>query len=653
MRTVHFTYTNSLDLEIKLNSIQSQQVLVQIFSGVLEKKTVVHIVKKIRSLLPQSVIIGATTDGEICNARLQEKSVTISVTEFAKSTIIPFSSSLDTDAYQKGKEFGKRFHNAQCMILFASSPGIAIEDFFEGFAQEAKGIPVAGGVAGDNATFQGGYVFDAKQIVENGIVGVALISSTLSVVLNHKFGWVPFGRDFTITTAHSNRVYTIEHTKAIDFFKKYLGKDIISNIPSSSVEIPLLFFRPQGVVARVVLASYEDGSIALSGKVQEGERAYFGIGDIENIFQESHHLAITKDVETIFVYCCMARKHLLGKDVEMEFAPLNKIAPVSGFCTYGEFFSDTKPRVLNESCIFLGLKEGELHDVTAPSQPPQTRKYTKMLKAMIHLTNTMAQELRDFNKDLKERIENEVEKSRKKDVLLIQQSKLAQMGEMISMIAHQWRQPLNAISLEAMNLTLKAQLQDITQEDIVTSSTFIQNQCQKMSQTIETFINFAKGEKKKRYFFIQDSLESIIEIAKAQLQNRGITLQLHIQKDIPQVYGYKNLLEQVLQILLANARDAFEERKIDNPVLDIHALRKNECIVLEVCDNAGGIASEVAEKIFNPYFTTKEPGKGTGLGLYIAKKIIQEEFRGEIVYSKKKQKSIFTISFPLKDKKCK
>jgi len=154
----------------------------------------------------------------------------------------------------------------------------------------------------------------------------------------------------------------------------------------------------------------------------------------------------------------------------------------------------------------------------------------------------------------------------KKDHLFLQQSKLAQMGEMIGMIAHQWRQPLNAISAEAINLSIMSELGELKDEELQRSCDFIQKQCQKMSETINSFMDFIKQEKHKKEFVVQNVVKDTISILEAQFKNRNISLEIEeLHKEEIKLLGYKNLLEQVLLTIFSNARDAFEERKIDKP----------------------------------------------------------------------------------------
>ncbi len=237
--------------------------------------------------------------------------------------------------------------------------------------------------------------------------------------------------------------------------------------------------------------------------------------------------------------------------------------------------------------------------------------------------------------------------SKQKDMVMFQQSKMAQMGEMISMIAHQWRQPINAISASSIRLSLSNTLEQLTSSDIEKHVEFVQNQCQKMSQIIDSFMNYSNNQQEKKNFDICDAVDTVYDFIEVQYKAHNIKVirEKNYLDDI--VFGKKDMLEQVLLNLLSNSRDALESNDKDEEkyIKIIHKSAKE--IIVE--DNAGGIDDSVIEKLFLPYFTTKEQGKGTGLGLYMSRKIMLEHFNGDLKYTKDENKSIFTITIGDRD----
>jgi len=248
-----------------------------------------------------------------------------------------------------------------------------------------------------------------------------------------------------------------------------------------------------------------------------------------------------------------------------------------------------------------------------------------------------------YSKNLKTQVQAQLKDLRVKDEQLLQQSKLAQMGDMISMIAHQWRQPLNAISASSINISLSSTMGMLEDSKLQEDSIFIQNQCQKMSSTIDTFMNFVKPSKDSTLFYFKNTIESILNIMGIQLANHNIEIIIESKDDNLSVVGHEDLLEQVIINLLSNARDAFEDIEVKKRFIKIIIDLQNGVPVVIIEDNAGGVPKEIADKIFNPYFTTKEQGKGTGLGLYMSKDIMQKSFNGDLKLDILESGSRFTL----------
>ena len=215
-----------------------------------------------------------------------------------------------------------------------------------------------------------------------------------------------------------------------------------------------------------------------------------------------------------------------------------------------------------------------------------------------------------------------------KDDLLIQQAKLAQMGEMLNMIAHQWRQPLHVLSTTAIELDLKSQMGILKKEDIKKIASSIEYMTQNMSQTIDDFINFTKPKSSKEAVKFKTLVDEILKIIGVQLQNHDIEIELDIEEDLT-LHTYKKELEHVIINILSNAREAFDAQDIIKKIT-LSIWKKDGVCEIKIKDNAGGIDEEVIERIFEPYFTTKETDKGTGLGLYMSKKIVEEHLCGAI-----------------------
>ncbi len=203
--------------------------------------------------------------------------------------------------------------------------------------------------------------------------------------------------------------------------------------------------------------------------------------------------------------------------------------------------------------------------------------------------------------------------------LLLQQSRLASMGEMISIIAHQWRQPLNFLSYSFMHIKNNCK----NDEEAILTIKDASEQLQYMSQTIENFRNFYNPSKNRGSFSIEESCNNILKIVKPTLTPLRVKIELTVEEDF-EIVANSNEFEQVLLNLINNAKDASIERKIKDATIEI-LVQKNS---VTVCDNAGGIDKEHQKKIFEPYFSTKS--NSDGIGLYIAKTIIETEMKGKL-----------------------
>jgi len=215
--------------------------------------------------------------------------------------------------------------------------------------------------------------------------------------------------------------------------------------------------------------------------------------------------------------------------------------------------------------------------------------------------------------------------------LLLQQSRLASMGEMISTIAHQWRQPLNFLSYSLIYIKQQSSNKEIQQ-----TVNDANKQLQYMSDTIENFSNFYNPSKEIKLFRIAESCKNILKIASPTLKPFNIKLELQVLNEF-NFLGNSNELEQVILNLINNAKDIFLERGIKNPKIKIIIDKP----VLTIIDNGGGVKKEYRDKIFEPYFTTKE--NNDGIGLYIAKTIVETEMRGKLKLVSVEDESRFII----------
>ncbi len=237
--------------------------------------------------------------------------------------------------------------------------------------------------------------------------------------------------------------------------------------------------------------------------------------------------------------------------------------------------------------------------------------------------------LKRAHDELEKRVEERTAELCRKDQMLLLQSRLAAMGEMIGNIAHQWRQPLNTLGLYIQSLELLYESGDLTKEMLTTTTSESMRMISHMSQTVSDFMNYFSPDKDKVEFNVRESIANTLSLMEGTLQNPKVSVEF-VAKDDPVIYGYRNEFAQVLINILNNARDAFTEGKFDDPRVTITVGGEKGCAVVTVADNAGGIPEEIIGKIFDPYFTTKGSQQGTGIGLFMSKAIIEKNMGGRI-----------------------
>lgn len=254
--------------------------------------------------------------------------------------------------------------------------------------------------------------------------------------------------------------------------------------------------------------------------------------------------------------------------------------------------------------------------------------------------------LNNFVKTLKIKVENEVKKNEQQQLMLFAQSRHAQMGEMLSMIAHQWRQPLNALSLVNQMLVEKYKKDRLNDDEIAKFQERSKKQIEYMSQTIDIFRDFFIPKQEKHKFFIDDVIKEITYIFKPLLEINRITLETVNNTNDKTLYGFSNELNQALLNILNNAKDALEQTSVTDKKIEVLLENKENYLYITIKDNAGGIPVELLPKVFDPYFSTKLKQNGTGLGLYMTKVIIEDKFDGQIEVDNDSLGAKFIIKIP-------
>ncbi|MBF0564024.1 MAG: response regulator [Nitrospirae bacterium] len=253
-----------------------------------------------------------------------------------------------------------------------------------------------------------------------------------------------------------------------------------------------------------------------------------------------------------------------------------------------------------------------------------------------------AKELERFYDILEQKVVEETEKRRQSEQMLIQKGRLAAMGELMQAIAHQWKQPLNGLGLILQDLAEAYEYGEVNESFIKDMVENGMAQINFLSKTIDDFRSFLMPGRKKVPFNLHDAIVNTLSLVGVNFSSQNIAITINGDKTI-QGIGYPNEFKQVILNVLHNALDTMEERDTKDRCIEVSLFSKDTYAVTTITDNAGGISSDIIDKIFAPYFTTKNEEKGTGIGLYMSKTIIEKNMGGRLFANNTGNGAMFTI----------
>jgi len=255
----------------------------------------------------------------------------------------------------------------------------------------------------------------------------------------------------------------------------------------------------------------------------------------------------------------------------------------------------------------------------------------------------LSDKLSHLNETLETRVKDQVEELERRYAFIVQQARLASMGEMINNIAHQWRQPLNRVNANVAVSISILESDNIDHDMMLSEAELIEKNTKYMSETIEDFAYYFHPEKEAVQFSLEEITQSVLGLINTRLENIDINI---ISSTPVEVYSFAKEYRQVLLVILNNAVDNFESKAIDSPKIDIVIKEEEEKAYLSICDNGGGIEEKDIGRIFDPYYTTKFAEEGTGLGLYVAKMLIESSMQGKLNATNKNSGACFEIIIP-------
>lgn len=407
---------DDLDNTLDISKLDPHKTFIQVFTGLISETEVKQIQSIIKSKNNEVIFIGSSTAGEIYQGAVYEKSITLSIIEFDKTTVKQ-GYFIDDDDFNLGKQVAKSLFstNTKATILFVDAMQTNANDVIDGISSIDSSIPLAGGIAGDNGYIKATYIFDNNGVYSKGCVAVSLNSELLNVFTEYQLNWQAIGKTMIVTKAKKNRLYEIDNVNVSEIYKKYLGEKIGNNLPFAATEFPLLKIEDDGdELCRTFTHQFEDGSLLTVGNLEVGDKVRLAFGNVDLILNSTksnlkRYHAFKPEV--IFIYSCAARKVFLQSEIVSELAPLNQIAQNVGFFTYGEIYhNNNKNALLSISLTMLALSEesdtnlydGNIDENSDSEKNFLLNKHYVVLDALTHLSNTVIAELEETKQQLKE-----------------------------------------------------------------------------------------------------------------------------------------------------------------------------------------------------------------------------------------------------------
>lgn len=401
MQLITHRYQNQEQLETFLNDtvlpIGSHSLLIQLFSGIMEKSVIQPIADLLVKRLPNASLIGATTAGEIMDGVMSSSQIILSFSFFDATDVSTYY--YPKSDFDHGVRVAREILSDRTKVCIAFSEGLKSdsESFLDGFTSVRNDVIVAGGNAGDDLTFTRTYVIKENTIYNDGIVIAVLDSDVLQVHNAYSLNWTSVGKEMTITKADKNVIYEIDNRPVRELYTHYLGAETVARVPASAIEFPLVKVEDGIRIARSIIAKTEDGGFVYAGHFHNGERVRFAIGNVDEILNNAVDIrdsVASAPVEATYIYSCSVRKLFVQEQLNYEFGLINEIAPTVGFFTYGEFFhSPSNNQLLNITTTTLSLSEMK---VLPPLEKGSADEYRhSMLKSLTYLINVTQDELDD------------------------------------------------------------------------------------------------------------------------------------------------------------------------------------------------------------------------------------------------------------------
>jgi len=656
----------------------SDKLLIEINYSSADQNRLKELLVNLEKVFPDATIVGMQSFTSFINHRVTDLNTQpiISIIEFETSTISSLVLDLNSN-HIKGQEQSPDFvfiekylqADTKALEILSSYNEHNTATYMNELGLEFGHLKVFGGGATNKEyNSENSFVFHNGTIYNKAIILIFMHGEHLNVELFQSFDWKPISKKKKITKINNSNIITIDKSPALDIYKKYFPN--IEKDPSVFLQVPLYISKNNiSYTVNILESNFSNESVITTQELHEDDIVQLSIGNYNammNRIQEIYSFLSNTPAQALWIGACISYEYGFRIPIIHYISNIKDNNHIFGYSTIQEYFNtENQPHTShNHTFIMAAISESttsyiELKEFTdkniTPFEIANKNLYSIMHKTanelnlltenLENMVNQRTKQLETLNKELQIKINNAVRKEKRQNAIMNQQSRLASMGEILENIAHQWRQPLNTVSWMMNDAIIKAKLGKEDEIDLEELAKKVNNSVQFLSDTIEDFRRFVDHSDLAQTFNIKKVINSTILLIKETLVKSNIQIELDCANDI-RYKGFENDLKHVIMNLINNARDAFEEKKIRNGLIYIRVYHEKDELIIAVRDNAGGIPKPILKNIFEPYFTTKHKTKGTGLGLYMSKNMI-ERVQGSIeALSILNKKTTFIIRLP-------
>ena len=609
-------------------------VLVQIFTGVIDPQYLRAISEQVKAILPPAKIIGVTTAGEIHNGELCNNTTIICISAFQQTQVSIHY--LEDPRFEPCYAFADAFvtEHTKAMICFTEYFSFDPVNLFKAIYKINKWTKVSGGSAGDNGLLEQTYVLVGNDVYDKGAVVCALHSEVLQASANMTLNWIAVGREMTVTKCSDNVVYELNGQPVQEVYRYYLGENITQGWPC---DFPLIKVENNVEIGRSFVGFCDDNSMVYAGRLDEGDKVRFSVSNADEteLYARQLQAEVNKSpVETIFIYASLGRKTSIGKGINAEFRALQQLAPTQGFFCLSEFYSTgTSNQVLNNATTVLSLCEDE-NKKTIPlcCEPEMVSSQSKM-RSLTSLVNMTQMELHE-NILLLEYAQEK----------LIESEKMASLGARVAGVSHEINTPVGVALTGVSQLTMEInRLKDLYEsrklsEDAlqrffsvtVESVTAVNNSLKHAVKLVNSFksISVDQHSGEVRDFNLRRYVDEIFISFKGELKTKNVGFNNLVPADIA-LRASPGIFAQIFSNLIMNAIHHAFDGSIGNNEITIRAER-TAVLKVHFIDNGKGVDKTHINNIFDPFFTTARGQGGSGLGLNIVYNLVTQRLNGNI-----------------------